>query len=104
LASSIINSCRPSCDWTTPSNAAFRLVQTEPNDPTLSARKNADFLDRHIADPLAVAVERAGNDPRSRSIGGDGEVEHISRIFSAGFRARGFRAARCHDLRDSGWS
>jgi hypothetical protein len=32
------------------------LVQTEPHDPVVTPRKSADFLDRDIAYPLAVAV------------------------------------------------
>ena len=55
-----------------------RFVQTQPHDLPVAACNCADFLNRHIADPLAVPVERAGNNPRARDIGGDGEVEHIS--------------------------
>src|SRR5208282_3908443 len=39
------------------------LVKTEPNDPTVAARKGADLFDRDIAHPLAVAVKRAGDYP-----------------------------------------
>src|SRR5439155_23413706 len=56
----------------------FGFVQTEPNDPPLLASKGADFLDRYIAEPLAIAVERAGNHARPRSIGRDGKIKQIS--------------------------
>ena len=56
----------------------LRFVQTQPNDAAVAACRRADFLDRHIADPPAVAVECAGNHSRPRDIGGNGEVERIS--------------------------
>jgi hypothetical protein len=56
----------------------FGFVQTQPNNPTLLASKGADFLDRYIVTPLAVAVERAGNHARACSIGRDGKIKQIS--------------------------
>jgi len=57
------------------------FVQTQPNDPAVAACKCTDFLDGDIAYSLAVAIERARDDPRPlRHICGfgAGEVEHFS--------------------------
>src|SRR5262245_1030134 len=47
------------------------FVGTQPHDPVVDASEGADLLDVDVANPPAVTVERAGDYPRRRSIGGD---------------------------------
>ena len=76
------------------------FVQTQPNDPAVAAGKSADFPDRDVPYPLAVTVERAGNDPWSGDIGDD-EIEYFSQRFSSCGRVYAVRGARCRGLRGS---